>query len=44
MGPSLAEVASVQGRSALEVLVSLTGRAAYEYRGDEAAQPATMPS
>ena len=30
-----ADVAAAQGRSALEVLVSLTGRAAYEYSGDE---------
>ena len=30
-GPTLAEVASQQGRTALEVLVSLTGRVAYEY-------------
>lgn len=43
-GPTVAEVAAAQGRSALEVLVSLTGRAAYEYRGDEPAQPGTMPS
>jgi alanine racemase len=34
-GPTLADVAAAQGRSALEVLVSLTGRAAYEYSGDE---------
>jgi alanine racemase len=34
MGPSLADVAASQGRSPLEVLVSLTGRAAYEYSGD----------
>jgi alanine racemase len=33
VGPSLTEVASSQGRSPLEVLVSLTGRAAYEYSG-----------
>ena len=33
VGPSLAEVASSQGRAPLEVLVSLTGRAAYEYSG-----------
>ena len=33
LGPSLTEVASRQGRSPLEVLVSLTGRAAYEYFG-----------
>lgn len=32
-GPSLAEVARTQGRTALEVLVSLTGRAAYQYTG-----------
>jgi alanine racemase len=31
VGPTLAEVASQQGRTALEVLVSLTGRASYEY-------------
>src|SRR5262249_28181834 len=31
VGPSLAEVAKRQGRSPLEVLVSLTGRAVYEY-------------
>ena len=31
VGPTLADVASQQGRTALEVLVSLTGRAAYEY-------------
>jgi alanine racemase len=31
VGPILAEVAAQQGRTALEVLVSLTGRAAYEY-------------
>jgi len=30
-GPTLAEVASQQGRTALEVLVSLTGRVSYEY-------------
>jgi alanine racemase len=35
VGPSLAEVAKRQGRSSLEVLVSLTGRAAYEYSGAE---------
>jgi alanine racemase len=34
-GPSLAEVAARQGRSPLEILVSLTGRAAYEYSGAE---------
>ena len=34
VGPPLAEVAARQGRSPLEVLVSLTGRAAYEYRDD----------
>jgi len=33
VGPTLADVASQQGRTALEVLVSLTGRAAYEYSG-----------
>jgi hypothetical protein len=33
VGPSLAEVAKRQGRSPLEVLVSLTGRAVYEYSG-----------
>jgi alanine racemase len=43
-GPTLAEVAAVQGRSALEILVSLTGRATYEYRGDQAVAPETMPS
>ena len=31
VGPTLAEVASQQGRTALEVLVALSGRAAYEY-------------
>jgi alanine racemase len=31
LGPPLAEVASRQGRSPLEVLASLTGRAVYEY-------------
>jgi alanine racemase len=36
MGPPLAEVASRQGRSPLEVLVSLTGRAVYEYSGTSA--------
>lgn len=37
VGPSLAEVAARQGRSPLEVLVSLTGRAVYEYAdGDRA--------
>jgi len=41
-GPKLAEVAAAQGRSTLEVLVSLTGRAAYEYREDEATEPGTM--
>src|SRR5262249_20268861 len=30
-GPTLAEVAAQQGRTPLEVLVSLTGRASYEY-------------
>ena len=35
-GPTLAEVAARQGRSPLEVLVSLTGRAAYEYDDDRA--------
>jgi len=35
VGPPLAEVASRQGRSPLEVLVSLTGRAVYEYAGTE---------
>jgi len=35
-------VAAAQGRSTLEVLVSLTGRAAYEYREDEATEPGTM--
>jgi alanine racemase len=43
-GPTLAELAAAQGRSALEVLVSLTGRATYEYRGGEAASPEPMPS
>ena len=43
-GPTLAEVAAAQGRSALEVLVALTGRATYEYRGDQAAPPETMSS
>jgi alanine racemase len=33
VGPTLADVASRQGRSPLEVLVSLSGRAAYEYAG-----------
>lgn len=37
-GPTLAEVAARQGRSPLEVLVSLTGRATYEY-GDGQATP-----
>jgi len=37
VGPTLGEVASSQGRSPLEVLVSLTGRAAYEYSGVERA-------
>jgi alanine racemase len=32
-GPTLAEVASQQGRTALEVLVTLTGRTVYEYSG-----------
>ena len=36
VGPTLAEVAARQGRSPLEVLVSLTGRAAYEYDDDRA--------
>ena len=35
-GASLAEVAKRQGRSPLEVLVSLTGRADYEYSGARA--------
>ena len=34
VGPTLAEVASQQGRTALEVLVSLTGRATYEYAAE----------
>jgi len=34
VGPTLADVASHQGRTALEVLVSLTGRVTYEYSGD----------
>jgi alanine racemase len=33
IGPSLADVAARQGRSPLEVLVSLTGRATFEYCG-----------
>jgi alanine racemase len=33
-GPTLPEVAAQQGRTALEVLVSLTGRAAYAYHDD----------
>jgi alanine racemase len=46
VGPSLAEVASRQGRAPLEVLVSLTGRAVYEYSdGDLAASgPAQLDS
>jgi len=39
-GPTLAEVASAQGRTALEVLVALTGRAAYEYPGSDGARTA----
>lgn len=35
-GPTLAEVAASQGRTALEVLVSLTGRATFEYVGGDA--------
>ena len=35
VGPSLADVAASQGRSALEVLVGLTDRATYEYRDHE---------
>src|SRR5262249_50455875 len=38
-GPTLAEVASQQGPTALEVLVSLTGRATYEYSGEAPTRP-----
>ena len=39
-GPTLAQVASQQGRSALEVLVALSGHAAYEYlEADPGAAP-----
>jgi alanine racemase len=44
VGPTLPEVASQQGRTALEVLVSLTGRATYEYWGDGGARPRPIPS
>jgi alanine racemase len=37
MGPMLSQVASQQGRTPLEILVSLTGRAAYEYSDAEPA-------
>jgi alanine racemase len=40
VGPSLPEVAANQGRSPLEVLVSLTGRAAYEYAVGDRQGPA----
>jgi alanine racemase len=43
-GPTLADVAAAQGRTALEILVSLTGRAAYEYSGSETAPAGSMPS
>lgn len=33
-GPTLAEMAAQQGRTALEVLVALTGRVTYEYVGE----------
>ena len=44
VGPTLPEVASQQGRTALEVLVSLTARATYEYRGDGGARSGSLPS
>jgi alanine racemase len=41
LGPTLSEVASQQGRTALEVLVSLTGRATYEYSSGRLDSPRT---